>query len=56
MPRPPRVDFPGAWHHIMNRGADHRDIFQHDADCEVFLDALALTSSRLTLRFMRIAL
>ena len=46
MPRPPRVDFPGAWHHIMNRGADHRDIFQHDADCEVFLDALATAAGR----------
>ena len=33
----------------MNRGAYHRDIFQHDADCEVFLDALALVSSRFDL-------
>jgi putative transposase len=30
----------------MNRGADHRDIFQHDVDCEVFLDALALAADR----------
>ena len=46
MPRTPRVDFPGAWHHVMNRGADHRDVFQHDADCEVFLDALAIAVDR----------
>jgi REP element-mobilizing transposase RayT len=30
----------------MNRGADHRDIFQHDVDFEVFLDSLALTAER----------
>jgi hypothetical protein len=41
MPRPLKTDYPGAWHHVMNRGADHRDIFEHDVDCEVFLDTLA---------------
>ncbi len=46
MPRPPRIDFPGAWHHVMNRGADHRDVFQHDADCSVFLDSLATAADR----------
>ena len=46
MPRPPRTDFPGAWHHVMNRGADHRDIFQHDVDCDVFLDTLADAAER----------
>ena len=46
MPRPPRTDFPGAWHHVMNRGADHRDIFEHDVDCDVFLDALAEAAER----------
>jgi len=46
MPRPPRADFPGAWHHVMNRGADHRDIFEHEADCEVFLDSLAEAARR----------
>jgi putative transposase len=30
----------------MNRGADHRDIFLHDADYDVFLDALALAIER----------
>jgi putative transposase len=30
----------------MNRGADHRDIFQHDADRRVFLDSLAIAAER----------
>jgi REP element-mobilizing transposase RayT len=46
MPRPPRQDFAGAWHHVMNRGADHRDIFQHDADRSAFLDSLAIAAER----------
>jgi putative transposase len=49
MPRPLRTDFPGAWHHVMNRGADHREIFEHDVDYDVFLDALALASDRSSL-------
>jgi REP element-mobilizing transposase RayT len=49
MPRPLREDYAGAWHHVMNRGADHRDIFQHDADCEVFLDSLAKAAERAAL-------
>ena len=46
MPRPLRSDYPGAWHHVMNRGADHRDIFEHNVDREVFLDALAAAAER----------
>jgi len=46
MPRSLRIDCAGAWHHVMNRGADHRDIFEDDADRTVFLDALALAAER----------
>jgi putative transposase len=46
MPRPIRVDFSGAWHHVMNRGADRRNIFEHEVDHEIFLDALAATRDR----------
>ena len=49
MPRPPRVDFPGAWHHVMNRGSDHRDVFQHDADRDVFIDSLVAAIERANL-------
>lgn len=37
MPRPKREDYPGAWHHVMNRGARRAPIFTHDADCVRFL-------------------
>ena len=41
MPRPLRIEFPGAWHHVMNRGASKRDIFLDDNDRFFFLDLLA---------------
>lgn len=34
-----RVDFPGAWHHVMNRGARKAPIFKRDEHCTLFLDA-----------------
>ena len=37
MARQPRIDFPGAFHHVMNRGADHQDVFRTEADREIFL-------------------
>ena len=33
----------------MNRGADHRDIFEHDVDREVFLDCLAAAAEHASL-------
>ncbi len=41
MARPPRIDFPGARHHVMNRGARHDAIFVDDATCSLFIDILA---------------
>lgn len=49
MPRPPRIDFPGAWHHAMNRGARHQDLFVDDEDRRIFLDLLAQTARRFAL-------
>jgi putative transposase len=40
MPRKPRVDFEGAWHHVMHRGARRAPIFKEDADCFLFLECL----------------
>jgi putative transposase len=40
VPRPPRVDFDGAWHHVMNRGAGHQAIFLTATDYAVFFDCL----------------
>jgi REP element-mobilizing transposase RayT len=41
MPRKPRIDFPGAWHHVMHRGARRAPIFKEDAHCILFLECLA---------------
>jgi len=37
MPRKPRIDFPGAWHHVMHRGARRAPVFRDDDDCVRFL-------------------
>jgi len=37
MPRKPRIDFPGAWHHVMHRGARRADIFASNQDCIALL-------------------
>ncbi len=41
MPRPPRLDNPGTWHHVMNRGIAHRPIFEVRADIRFFLSRIA---------------
>ena len=40
MARPLRLEFEGAWYHVMNRGAGRRDIFADDDQRERFLDLL----------------
>ncbi len=40
MPRQPRLDMPGALHHIMVRGINKTDIFIDDQDRVVFLERL----------------
>jgi REP element-mobilizing transposase RayT len=37
MPRGPRIDFPGAIHHVFARGIEKRDIFLDDIDRDSFL-------------------
>ena len=41
MPRQPRLDAPGALHHIMGRGIERTTIFRTDQDREDFLSRLA---------------
>ncbi len=41
MPRGPRLDYPGAFHHVMVRGIERREIFRSDGDRCDFLDRLA---------------
>ena len=47
MPRLPRIDFPGALHHVMARGIERREIFRDDADRTEFgeIRGRALTTS-----------
>jgi putative transposase len=46
MPRPFRLDFPGAFWHVHSRGVDRRDIFLDDTDRNLFLELLAETTLR----------
>jgi REP-associated tyrosine transposase len=45
MPRNPREDYDGAWHHVMNRGIDHARIFD-DVAADIFLVELRAACDR----------
>ena len=49
MARPPRVDYPGAWHHVMNRGARREALFADDDHVGAFRSALANVVSRFSI-------
>jgi hypothetical protein len=38
MARATRVDFPGAWYHVLNRGTERRAIFRSTRCCEKFIE------------------
>lgn len=40
MSRPLRIEYPGAYYHVMNRGAGHQIIYAQDAHRELFLELL----------------
>ncbi len=40
MSRPLRIEYPGAYYHVMNRGAAYQATFRTDADREIFLEGL----------------
>ena len=37
MARPLRIEYSGAWYHVMNRGAGHREIYSDDVSRRRFL-------------------
>lgn len=41
MPRGPRLDYPGALHHLIVRGIERRRIFRSERDRRDFLERLA---------------
>ncbi len=40
MSRPLRIEYPGAWYHVINRGAGRQRIFHSDRNREIFLNLL----------------
>ena len=40
MARPLRIEYPGAWYHVMNRGANRNKIFYKDEDYDLFMKVL----------------
>lgn len=47
MARAPRIQYPGAFYHIFNRGVEKRKIFTDEIDYRVFLQRLLLLTQRL---------
>lgn len=45
MARPLRIEYPGAWYHVMNRGVEKRDVFARPGDGLQFLTLLAEAAS-----------
>ena len=48
MPRPLRVEFPGAFYHAFNRGVEKRQIFLDEKDFKFFLKLLGIVSNKLS--------
>lgn len=46
MARPLRIEFEGAWYHVMNRGANRQTIFKTDDQRHYFVSLLAAASER----------
>lgn len=46
MPRGPRIDFPGALHHVYARGIEKRDIFLDDSDRDAFLGRVGVNLAK----------
>ncbi len=44
MSRPLRIEYPGAWYHVMNRGRRRQKIFMSRGDYESFIKVLQETS------------
>ena len=41
MARPLRIEYPGAFYHVINRGLSRRNIFLEDKGRQSFLDLLS---------------
>lgn len=50
MSRTARIEYPGAWYHVINRGAGRKTIFQNSQHYQLFLDLLLDAYSRFDIR------
>ena len=50
MRRQPRIYFPGAFYHLLNRGTRRQPLFQDERDFQAFLGGLRETANRYQLR------
>ena len=50
MARPLRIDLPGNWHHVMNRGTARREVFVQDEDRHDFLELMVQCRLRWSVR------
>ncbi len=50
MSRPLRIEYPGAWYHVMNRGRRREDIFKDEGDYRLFLELLQETAKMWNLK------
>jgi putative transposase len=56
MARATRVNFPGAWYHVLNRGTESRAIFCSTRCCEKFIELLSCLPKRFGVRLHGYAL
>ena len=49
MARPLRVEYPGAYYHVVNRGNNQEDIYKNDRDREKFLKYLEKAAERFSI-------
>ncbi|HEY7863567.1 MAG TPA: transposase [Thermoanaerobaculia bacterium] len=56
MARPPRLDHPGALHHVIARGNERKAIFRREIDRRVYLDLLARYRARYGFRLFAFCL
>jgi REP element-mobilizing transposase RayT len=49
MARPLRVEYSGAYYHVINRGNGGEDIFKNERDKEKFLEYLAIAVERFSI-------
>ena len=56
MPRGPRIDYPGAYHHVYGRGIEKRPIFHDDLDRRIFIERLGSNLAKWHLRCIAWAL